>query len=401
MSDLKKGFALDKKIIIVGGCGHIGLPLSVALANTGLQTVAYDINQTNVDYALTGKMPFIEENGDESLTEALNSGNLEIRTTLCEEDIGSDFILTLGTPVDEFLNPSFSIFEKSLTPLLRYFDEHSLIILRSTVYPGTTEWLHNFLIENDKKPNVAFCLERVVQCKTLEEIKELPQIVSATSKEAEKRASEIFLKLTNKVITCDPKEAEFAKLFLNSYRYIQFAIANQFFTLANDAGLDFHKIRKIMSEDYPRADGLPGPGFAAGPCLFKDTMQLVSFAQNNFGLGFHAMLVNEGLVLYIKNLIEKEYKGFETNVGLLGMAFKKDCDDIRSSLSYKLKKTLKPIVKKVICTDDLVTNDPELVSLEEAIEQSDVLVLCTPHTYLKNIKTDKPIIDIWDYLNER
>ena len=390
---------MDNKIIVVGGCGHIGLPLSVALANAGFNVVAYDINQKNVDYALTGKMPFIEDNGDEELSKALNSRKLSIRSTLADEDIGSDFILTLGTPVDEFLNPSFTIFEKSLTPLLKYFTDKSLIILRSTVYPGTTDWLHNFLVENKKKPNVAFCLERVVQCKTLEEIKQLPQIVSATSKEAEQRASEIFLKLTKKVITCEPKEAEFAKLFLNSYRYIQFAIANQFFILANDAGLDFHKIRKIMSEDYPRADGLPGPGFAAGPCLFKDTMQLVSFAQNNFGLGFHAMLVNEGLVLYIKNLIEKEYDGFNTTVGLLGMAFKKDCDDIRSSLSYKLKKTLKPIVKNVICTDDLVSDDPDLLSLDETIEKSDVLVLCTPHSYLKNIKVNKPIIDIWNFLD--
>ena len=390
---------MDKKIIVVGGCGHIGLPLSVALANAGFNVVAYDINQKNVDYALTGKMPFIEDNGDEQLSKALKSQKLDIRSILLDEDIGSDFILTLGTPVDEFLNPSFSIFEKSLTPLLKYFTDESLIILRSTVYPGTTDWLHNFLIENNKKPNVAFCLERVVQCKTLEEIKELPQIVSATSRYAEQRASDIFLKLTKKVITCEPKEAEFAKLFLNSYRYIQFAIANQFFILANDAGLDFHKIRKIMSEDYPRADGLPGPGFAAGPCLFKDTMQLVSFAQNNFGLGFHAMLVNEGLVLYIKNLIEKEYDGFNTTVGLLGMAFKKDCDDIRSSLSYKLKKTLKPIVKNVICTDDLVSDDPDLKSLEETLEKSDVLVLCTPHSYLKKIKVNKPIIDIWNYLD--
>jgi len=392
---------LKDRIIVVGGCGHIGLPLSVALANSGVDTVAYDINQKNVDFALTGKMPFIEDNGDEELSKALKSGKLDVRSFLNDEDAGSDFIFTLGTPVDEFLNPSFSIFEKSLTPLLKYISDDSLIILRSTVYPGTTQWLHNFLLQNNKKPNVAFCLERVVQCKTLEEIKELPQIVSATSKEAESRASEIFLKLTKKVITCEPQEAEFAKLFLNAYRYIQFAIANQFFILANDAGLDFHRIRRIMSEDYPRADGLPGPGFAAGPCLFKDTMQLVSFAQNNFGLGFHAMLVNEGLVLYVKNLIQKQYNSFDTTVGLLGMSFKKDCDDIRSSLSYKLKKTLKPIVKNVICTDDLVTEDPDLISLEETIKQSDVLVLCTPHTYLKDLKTDKPVIDIWNYINEK
>lgn len=392
---------MKNKIIVVGGCGHIGLPLSVALANAGINVVAYDINKKNVKIALSGKMPFIEDNGDKELSKALGTGNLSIRSKLISDDIGSDFILTLGTPVDEFLNPSFSVFEKTLTPLLSYIDDNSLIILRSTVYPGTTNWLHNFLQENSKKPNVAFCLERVVQCKTLEEIKELPQIVSATSKEAEKRASEIFLKLTKKVIHCEPMEAEFAKLFLNSYRYIQFAIANQFFILANNAGLDFHKIRRIMSEDYPRADGLPGPGFAAGPCLFKDTMQLVSFAQNNFGLGFHAMLVNEGLVLYVKDLIQKQYNSFDTTVGLLGMSFKKDCDDIRSSLSYKLKKTLKPIVKNVLCTDDLVTEDPELISLEETLEKSDVLVLCTPHTYLKDLKIDKPVIDIWNYIDEK
>ncbi len=171
--------------------------------------------------------------------------------------------------------------------------------------------------------------------------------------------------------------------------------------IADSAGLDFNKIRKIMSDGYPRADGLPGAGFAAGPCLFKDTMQLASFAQNNFSLGTSAMLVNEGIVLYIRDLIKKNYDYKSLNVGLLGMAFKAECDDIRSSLSYKIKKVLKPLVSEVLCTDNFVKNDESLVSLDETLEKSDLLILCTPHSYFKQLKFNKPIIDIWNYLNDK
>lgn len=389
---------MNNKIVVVGGCGHIGLPLSVALVNSGFNVVAYDINSEAVEEVKKGNMPFIEDNGEHELAKAIASKRFDIKSKLDDSDVGSNFILTLGTPVDEFLNPSLDIFEKSLAPLLKYFTDESLIILRSTVFPGTTQWLHNFLENNGKKANVAFCFERVVQCKTLEEIKSFPQIIAATTPEAAVRAKKIFLKITSKVIFCEPKEAEFAKLFLNSFRYIQFAIANQFYMIADSANLDFNKIRKIMSEDYPRADGLPGAGFAAGPCLFKDTMQLASFAQNNFSLGTSAMLVNEGIVLYIRDLLQKKYDCQNITVGLLGMAFKAECDDIRSSLSYKIRKVLKPIVKEVVCNDDFVKNDNTLLPLNEVLDKSDILILCTPHSYYKKINFSKPVIDIWNFI---
>ena len=176
-------------------------------------------------------------------------------------------------------------------------------MLRSTVSPGTTEWLSNYLNKSKKKRiYVSFCLERVVQGHTFDEIGSIPQIIAGTSKEANKRSSDYFKKITKKIIFTSPKEAELTKLFSNAFRYIQFAIANQFFMLADEYDLNFKNIRKAMTMSYPRAENLPSPGFAAGPCLFKDTMQLVSFAQNNFTLGFNAMLINEGLILYlIKN----------------------------------------------------------------------------------------------------
>jgi UDP-N-acetyl-D-mannosaminuronic acid dehydrogenase len=385
------------KIVVVGGCGHIGLPLAVSLANAGFEVVAYDKNNDSINIAKTGKMPFFEKDGDLQLSIAIQSDNLKFQSVLDERSFGSDFIITIGTPVDEFLNPSLKIFESCIDELLPFINNDSLLILRSTVFPGTTDWLNRYVRSKNIEPLIAFCLERVVQGLALQEIQELPQIVAGTSKEAEQRASDIFLRLTDKVVTCTPKQAEFSKLFSNAFRYIQFAIANQFYILAEDAGEDFHKIREVMLEGYPRAEGLPSPGFSAGPCLFKDTMQLVSFAQNNFGLGFHAMLVNEGLVLHVKSKIERLPNASSLNIGLLGMSFKANCDDPRSSLSYKLKKVLRPIVKEVYCTDDLVTEDKDLLSLDEVLEKSDLIVLCTPHDIYKDLKFKKPVIDIWNF----
>ena len=147
----------------------------------------------------------------------------------------------------------------------------------------------------------------------------------------------------------EPEEAELAKLFTNTWRYIKFAAANQFYMIANDRGVDFEKVRKGLTQDYPRASDMPGAGFAAGPCLFKDTMQLAAFSDNMFGLGHSAMLVNEGLPLYIVSRLEKRFDLANLTVGILGMSFKAESDDIRSSLSYKLRRVLKFKAKAVLC----------------------------------------------------
>ena len=135
--------------------------------------------------------------------------------------------------------------------------------------------------------------------------------------------------------------------------------------LADKANLDFNKIRKITKDGYPRAESLPSAGFAAGPCLLKDTMQLLSFSRNNFSIGNSSMLVNEGLVLYLIDKLETKYNLKSKNVGLLGMAFKAECDDTRSSLSYKMKKILSAKVNKIYCTDPFVKTDKNLSSLEK------------------------------------
>ena len=193
-------------------------------------------------------------------------------------------------------------------------------------------------------------------------------------------------------------EAELAKLFTNSWRYIQFATANQFYMLAESMGLDFYKIYYAMTHNYPRTKGFPKAGFTAGPCLFKDTMQLSSFSQNSFFLGHSAMLINEGLPLFLVQQLKKDENIEDKVVGILGMAFKAESDDIRSSLSYKLKKILEFEAKSVVCTDVHV-KDETFLSLNETLEKADILILGAPHKEYRNIKTHKKIIDVWNFMN--
>jgi len=217
---------------------------------------------------------------------------------------------------------------------------------------------------------VAFCPERIAEGKAMTELFELPQIISARTAAGAERASGLFKMLTPKLVLMSPEEAELAKLFTNVWRYIKFATANQLYMMANERGLDFDRIRKGLAEDYPRAADMPAAGFAAGPCLFKDTMQLAAFNHNNFPLGHSAMAVNEGLPLYVVHRLEQRFDLGSMTVGILGMAFKAGSDDIRSSLSYKLKRILEFKADAVLCTDPYVTVDPHLLGLDEVIART-------------------------------
>jgi UDP-N-acetyl-D-mannosaminuronic acid dehydrogenase len=268
------------------------------------------------------------------------------------------------------------------------------------VFPGVTALVEKMVAGLGLEIEVAFCPERIAEGKAMTELFELPQIISARSAAATERASRLFERLTGKLVVMSPEEAELAKLFTNVWRYIKFATANQLYMMANERGLDFERIRLGLTEDYPRAADMPAAGFAAGPCLFKDTMQLAAYNDNNFPLGHSAMAVNEGLPLYVIHRLEQRYRLESMTVGILGMAFKAGSDDIRSSLSYKLKRILEFKAGAVLCTDPYVTVDPHLLPLEEVIERSDLLVVGAPHPDYRGLVTGKPTADIWDVLGD-
>jgi UDP-N-acetyl-D-mannosaminuronic acid dehydrogenase len=164
--------------------------------------------------------------------------------------------------------------------------------------------------------------------------------------------------------------------------------------MANDAGLDFDRIGHAVRHDYPRAADMPGPGFAAGPCLLKDTMQLAAFANNQFMLGHTAMLINEGLPLYVVSRLEQRFDLAKLTVGVLGMAFKAGSDDPRDSLSYKLRKILTLKADMVLCTDPHIVDD-RFTPLTEVLDRADLLIVAAPHPEYQNLATDKPVADMW------
>ena len=384
--------------VILGGCGRVGLPFGIALASEGVPTVLYDLNEQSVASVNNAVMPFDEPGAPEALKKAIEEKTLRATTDPAVIADATYVVVVIGTPVDEHLNPDPRSIPRALSLCAEHLRDGQIIILRSTIYPGVTAMVERLLAELGRKIDVAFCPERIAEGKALTELYDLPQIIGAFTPEVAHRAEKLFRKLTDKIITVSPEEAELAKLFTNSWRYIKFAIANSFYMVANDYGLDFENVRKAITADYPRAADLPAAGFAAGPCLFKDTMQLAAFNNNNFALGHSAMLVNEGLPLYLIARLEERFDLAGMTVGILGMAFKAGSDDRRSSLSYKLKRILQFKSAAVLCTDPYVKDDPTLVGLDEVLERSDLLVIGAPHDDYAGLQPKQEVIDIWNVL---
>jgi UDP-N-acetyl-D-mannosaminuronic acid dehydrogenase len=384
-------------ICIVGGCGHVGLPFGMALADKGQSVALYDINEAVVDKVNDGVVPFKENGAEPVLRRVLKNKKLLATKDVSVIADSKTIVMVIGTPVDEHLNPRVHDIIRAIKEVEEYISDDHLLIMRSTLYPGVTEKVAAYLKKAGKKTQVAFCPERIVEGHALTELYELPQIVAGCTPEATKRACVLFKVLTDKVIVTKPQEAELAKLFTNTWRYINFAISNQFYMIANTGGLDFYNIYNAMTDDYPRLKSFAKAGLAAGPCLFKDTMQLSAFSGNNFFLGHSAMLVNEGLPDFVVEGMKHKYDLANKTVAVLGMAFKGDNDDPRESLSYRLKKRLEVEADVVLCNDPYI-NDPSFVSIDEIKLRADIIVLATPHSVYKDLTwKGKTVIDMWNF----
>ncbi|MGV8124313.1 MAG: nucleotide sugar dehydrogenase [Candidatus Xenobiia bacterium LiM19] len=387
-------------ICVVGGLGHVGLPLALLFADAGKKVVAYDINTKTIETVLAGKIPFQERGAEEVLGRVLGRTFFASpdRSVIAESRY---VIVVIGTPVDEHLNPKFTLFRRFFDEILDLIRDDHHIVLRSTIYPGSTEKIKKYLESKGRKMRISFCPERIAQGFAMEEIRALPQIISAFDPESMEEARELFKPITQEIIELTPIEAELGKLFTNVWRYLQFATSNQFYLIALENNTDFYKIYRAITQDYPRIKGMPSAGFAAGPCLFKDTMQLASFSNNTFFLGHSAMLINEGLPNFLVVRLKNKYPLKYMTVGILGMAFKANNDDTRESLSYKLRKILEIEAKEVLCTDVYI-KDESFVEPEELIKRSDIVILATPHSEYRSLEipSDKVLVDIWDFFGK-
>lgn len=389
--------AFEYDVCVIGGAGHVGLPLSIAFADKGQKTVIQDINEATLALIGKGKMPFLDR-GAEAALGRVNGKTLFATTDPSVVSSSRFVIVVIGTPVDGHLNPELRTLARLTDDLGPRLRGGQVVILRSTLYPGTTERVRAQLKRHQPGAEVCFCPERIAQGRALEELHSLPQIVSGFETKAVEQVSALFRLLTPDIVTVTPLEAELTKLFTNAYRYIQFAIANQFYMIAGDYPVDWHRIYSAMTFNYPRLVGFPKPGFASGPCLFKDTMQLSAFTNNRFFLGHGAMLVNEGLPNFLVEQVKKRARLADKTAGILGMTFKADSDDKRDSLSYKLRKILEVEARGVLCSDAYIEEDG-FVGEKELIEGSDIVFIGAPHARYRALDfRGKPVVDVWDFL---
>lgn len=392
----------DIDICIIGGAGHVGLPLGLVFAAAGQRVLIYDVNQAALDTIAGGTMPFIEYGAEPLLTEALAKQRLLLSSDPRDIARAKHVVVAIGTPVDEYLNPKLRSLLDLFERIRPYLDPEQVIVIRSTVFPHTCGHVRTFLNRDGHDWLVAYCPERIAQGYAVRELAELPQLVAGCTDAAANRAAALFGLIAPKIIRLGVEEAELAKLFSNAWRYIQFAASNQFYMMAESIGVDFNRVRAAMVQEYGRAASLPGAGFAAGPCLLKDTMQLAAFNNSSFMLGHAAMSINEGLPNFLVDQLSRRHKLAGLKVGILGMAFKADIDDIRDSLSYKLGKILRFQGAQVSYSDEFA-QDPTFITKEQLVATSDVAIVGVPHSAYKTLAVPAhvEVVDLWNVLQKR
>ena len=285
------------RICIIGGAGHIGAPLGLALSSKGYDVILVDKNTKNIKKINHGEMPFIEERCTKLLKKMIYKKKIFATNKLDEVEKCKYIIVCIGTPVNNKFNPNLKNFINFFYELRKYLTKNHVIIIRSSIYPGICNKVYS-IVKNYCK-NLSYCPERIAQGKSIVELPLFSQIISGQNYKAKLESGNIFKKICKKIIYTKIIEAELIKLFSNAYRYINFSISNQFYMMCKNQGLDFFRIRNLMRDNYKRNINIPSAGFTSGPCLLKDTMQLSQFYNHKFPLCDKAMSINEGLPIFI------------------------------------------------------------------------------------------------------
>lgn len=401
-----------KEKIAIIGIGRVGLPLALLVAEEGFIVYGIEKDSYRVEQLTKGKMPFMEEAGEKLLKKHVNKNFLPT-TEYSYISKCNYIILTLGTPVDENMNPIFDQINETISEAKSFLRAEQTLILRSTVSPRTTEYIESIIEKIDhlkigKNFYLAFCPERISEGKAIDEIKNIPQIIGGVDKKSTKKAVDFFKKIGIETIPTDATSAELAKLFTNMYRYINFAIANEFMVLANAYNKDIYEIVNLVNYKYKRG-GLSIPGLTGGPCLFKDGFFLIN------DLPFIDLIstswkINESIPLFLIKQIRGRMKLKGKKCVILGLAFKAEIDDIRESLSFKVRKALLREGADIILHDPYVKKYANQVIEDDvynAVRGADLIFIATNHKEYKQLEVKKiknlvkkncMICDVWNVL---
>jgi UDP-N-acetyl-D-mannosaminuronic acid dehydrogenase len=414
---VRKYLSKDIKIAVIG-LGHIGLPLAVSLANAGYDVTGIDTNHAIAIELNEGRIRSTKtETGlEEALSKALENKKFEaLIPDLVEEDWFDVYFVTIGVNIDENFHPDLTSL-KSVLQQIKFNPTYTLIIIRPTVPVGTFNRivLPTLEIEAQKQGirkyeySAVYVPERLAEGKALEEIKTLPEVVGTTRELSFALTNILFKSIgteEKKVRRCLPEEAEYVKLFCNTFRYVNFALANQFALLTKN-GIDPYRVIDLCNSDYHRAQ-IPRPGLVGGYCLSKDGFLLTQDPQGNFIAD--AWRLNEFLPSYIVDKVMNYNKNVHQNkaqVVVLGRTFKKDSDDMRLSPADKVYKIFKNYGIDVKWIDPYLHNDDNTASMEEieyhSANDSYILVVAMNHTIFSKVEFYKKIgfnITIFDCWN--
>jgi UDP-N-acetyl-D-mannosaminuronic acid dehydrogenase len=411
LDDLPEKIADGKAKVSVLGLGRVGLPLAVVLARSGLRAIGVDVDEHKVSTIQGGKMPFYYPVIQDWLTEVLATGRFSA-SSASQESIGqSDIVVvTVGTPTGAQYQLDYSQLHSAFGEVVRAGLRNRAVIMRSTSAPGTlvNVVLPLLTLESGLEPDVDFalavCPERILEGQAHRELYELPEIVGGVGKLSNAIASELFKKINceKKILVTTPTGAELAKLFTNIYRYVNFALANEFAIWSERYGEDAHEIIRTANEGYSRSN-IPKPGLAGGPCLGKDGFLLDNSTFSS--IISVAWKLNESIPQHIvASLMDELGPLYGRRIAVLGLAFKADSDDVRLSPSLKLVETLTAYGADVLVHDPHVKNT---MRLEEVLQRPEAVILATNHSAFKDLATVieksgcRVVYDAWGMLNPR
>ena len=402
----------DKTVsVCILGLGRVGLPLASVFAYKGIQVVGIDIDKNRLQSIKNGICPFYDPLLRENLTISTKSGKLSVTDSLRNVADQIDVLfVTVGTPSSHENSVDYTQLYTTLDEISQIDLKNKMIIIRSTLPPKTTEDIIIPFLQQKigytpgKDFALAVCPERILEGKAVQELQELPEIIGGINKTSSEIATELFkiLNPQKEFVHTSLTGAELAKLFTNIYRYISFALSNEFGIWAERYGEDAAELIRVANYKYPRAN-IPIPGFVGGPCLTKDGTFLD--ANTTFSsIVSAAWKLNESIPQHVINNIKKISGNFvNKKVAVLGISFKAGSDDTRNSPSAKLVDLLKGLGAKTLIHDPYVK---DTLSLVEALNDPDIVIVATNHKEFKDIANQindsgcKIVYDVWGLYND-
>ncbi len=388
---------MDLDVAVVG-VGRVGLPLALAFADSGLRTLGVDANAEIVAAVDAGRMPFAEPGADEVLERVRAAGRLELSGDVAQAARARHIVLTLGTPSFSHIEIDVSQIRSVLDDLLPHLRAGHCLTLRSTIAPGTTEFVAGYLEQRrgfrvGEDLFVAHVPERIAASRFFAEISTLPCIVGGIGPRSGEVAAEPFLALGAPVVQTTPIQAELAKIWTNILRYAEFALPNRLMMECEQYGANVFDVIELINQDYPRG-GMKLPGMTAGTCLRKD-FTFSEERSNAPGMLLAVSRVHESVPLFLLDGIRRRLSGQSIRgrkVAVLGLAFKSDTDDERDSLSFKLIRLLERDLALVAAHDP--HSPSSTLTLEEAVTGADAVILATNHSTWQNAATLARIADL-------